>query len=331
MDGEEQVHTASPLNGPSTEAIFIQRPYPPVPPALFHSSFVPSPEEKTTIRKTIHDINTTICSVDDEITRVRATLTALEEYCNTLHTMLASQQASLSPIRRIPPEILSEIFLLASASSVLECASSSEVDRDNTPLLLCQICGYWRTVAISVPRLWSNIRLNFLRGPLDIENVQNFFHLRLARSKNEMLTLSFAAKTWPPLMRFLNTFITYSERWTDVSLTSDMFFVSYSALVKARLRVPNLRRLIIDNAQNPNFRETPPYTPLQAFEDAKNLLELSISHIMYPLENFRVPWSQLTHFTSKGCTFRQGEFTQIMRAAAYDQPRRLLHGGRANR
>ncbi|KAF8186243.1 hypothetical protein BJ912DRAFT_467471 [Pholiota molesta] len=60
------------------------------------------------------------------------------------------------------------------------------------------------------------------------------------------------------------------------------------------------------------MERSPPSWPLKTFEHAENLRELSMRHIVYPLQNICVPWSQITHFTSKASTFRQGEFTQLM-------------------
>ena len=64
----------------------------------------------------------------------------------------------LPPVRRVPVDILSMVFL--------ECLP----DRDNTqlvpsartaPLLVSAICSDWREIAISTPHLWNSIFLSF--------------------------------------------------------------------------------------------------------------------------------------------------------------------------
>ncbi|KAF8186233.1 hypothetical protein BJ912DRAFT_1060281 [Pholiota molesta] len=311
-DTEQRVQdTTTPFNDPSSRAAFLQRTYSPLPPSLLHTSFTPSPEEEITIRESIHDIKTTLCSVDDEIARVHATLSALEEYRSALHRTLAYQQSSLSPIRRLPPEIWGEIFLFASAGSAIRCGPRSETDQEDIPLLLCQICSYWRTVAISVPALWSNIRLDLLDMPLLLTpGVLSVLGLCLARSKNEPLTLSFEGKV---VMHssILETLMAHSERWKDVSLMSDMLFDSHTILGRAKnLRVPNLRRLCINTACDYG---TIPRSRLLAFKDAPSLRELSLTDVMHPFQCLRISWSQLTHFSSKRSIFAEGEFTLIMR------------------
>ncbi|KAF8186241.1 hypothetical protein BJ912DRAFT_904907 [Pholiota molesta] len=299
------------ISNPSSRAAFPLRTISPLPPSLLHSSLMVSPDEEQTIRETIHDINTTLTSVDDEITRVRATLSTLEEYRSTLQTTLAQHQVALSPTRTLPPEILGEIFLFVLSDATLEWPGISGVSGDDMPWVLCKICKYWRAVAISVPGLWSNIRLNF-QNSTRIEGSQHLLDLCLSRSKNELLTLSLHAKDLPTLLPIWNTLLTLSERWKDISLNGNLFTKSQNYLSLAKNRVPNLRRLCIETKRFEDWGNLPPSWPLEAFEHAENLRELYMTHIVYPLQNVRVPWSQITHFTSKGILFRESEFTEIM-------------------
>ncbi|KAJ7704171.1 hypothetical protein B0H16DRAFT_719664 [Mycena metata] len=68
---------------------------------------------------------------------------------------LFNSSVSRSPVLRLPPEITSEIFLhflptypqFPPLSGIL------------SPVILCQICGHWREIALSTPRLWRAIKL----------------------------------------------------------------------------------------------------------------------------------------------------------------------------
>ncbi|KAJ7479409.1 hypothetical protein B0H11DRAFT_2027357 [Mycena galericulata] len=57
------------------------------------------------------------------------------------------------PMSRVPPEIISEIFL--------HCLPFEEAEPlpSEAPLLLCQISSQWREIALSTPGLWSEISL----------------------------------------------------------------------------------------------------------------------------------------------------------------------------
>ncbi|KAH6912055.1 hypothetical protein BKA70DRAFT_1266415 [Coprinopsis sp. MPI-PUGE-AT-0042] len=74
----------------------------------------------------------------------------------------------ISPTRRIPEDILQEIFFHCLPEKLNECQPSV----DKAPLLLCLVCSRWRSVAISTAGLWKSI---FIEGP---ENHQRRRHLR---------------------------------------------------------------------------------------------------------------------------------------------------------
>ncbi|KAJ7133627.1 hypothetical protein C8R44DRAFT_611733, partial [Mycena epipterygia] len=69
----------------------------------------------------------------------------------------------ISPMRRLPQEILQEIFL-----ACLPQDHNASVGALGAPLLLGFICRYWRMVAHTMPRLWSGLHLSCL--PTQVEN-----------------------------------------------------------------------------------------------------------------------------------------------------------------
>ena len=68
---------------------------------------------------------------------------------------------------RLPPEILSKIFLIAQAEDVELCRRSGAIPMGSpgaTPfdysiqwVELTHVCHYWREVALNCPSLWTNI------------------------------------------------------------------------------------------------------------------------------------------------------------------------------
>ncbi|KAJ7482975.1 hypothetical protein B0H11DRAFT_1208748 [Mycena galericulata] len=76
----------------------------------------------------------------------------------TLGTTRLSRQLNSvhDPMRRLPPEIASEIFIL--------CLRDSDSERrrpqpSEAPLLLLNICSYWKAVAESTSALWTYVYL----------------------------------------------------------------------------------------------------------------------------------------------------------------------------
>ncbi|KAJ7849592.1 hypothetical protein B0H13DRAFT_1573960, partial [Mycena leptocephala] len=100
---------------------------------------------------------------DDKLARLRAQIELpeqepleqekLEQKRASLATDLSRNAAILSPLRRMPPEILSEIFTLTLPSdrAVVE---RGKIDLRDSPWMLTRICGRWRTVALASSSLW---------------------------------------------------------------------------------------------------------------------------------------------------------------------------------
>lgn len=68
---------------------------------------------------------------------------------------LRSRLNKLTPIARLPPDILAEVFLVR----VAQCAAAAPdaADADLSWLRLLLVCTHWRHVAISTPALWTRV------------------------------------------------------------------------------------------------------------------------------------------------------------------------------
>ncbi|KAF9458565.1 hypothetical protein BDZ94DRAFT_1270249 [Collybia nuda] len=106
-----------------------------------------------------------ISSLDNEISQVQEHITQLQDKLQALLNARQKKveqsswiQVGLAPQKKIPPEILAEIFLSCldgQPTNVPPQSSSSEI-----PWVLCHVCSHWRVVAISDPRLWANINIS---------------------------------------------------------------------------------------------------------------------------------------------------------------------------
>ncbi|KAF8801173.1 hypothetical protein BYT27DRAFT_7198479 [Phlegmacium glaucopus] len=288
-----------------------------LPHSSLHSRFVPTAEDEISIQKNIQQIKSTVESVDDEITRLRRSLTELEDYRDQLYDNLMRHQAVLSPIRKVPPEILAEIFLHASeGSSVVWPRQNGDVEM---PMLLGRICSFWRTITLSLPLLWSNIRLDLSHGHETADSIKtistavhDLVDICLSRSGNALLSFSITADGPHELITsILQAFVKHSSRWRDVSIDLARLSWYHRTLMPTQSNVPNLYRLHLGTSA----KDTLAPDVLDAFRVSPSLRELSISYLTRPFHILRVPWAQLTHLTSKMSTFREGEFSEILRHA----------------
>ncbi|KAF8154392.1 hypothetical protein K438DRAFT_1522058, partial [Mycena galopus ATCC 62051] len=67
---------------------------------------------------------------------------------------------AISPLRRMPNELLQEIFFW-SLPSVQDSKYSKEIQMQDSPWILTHICQKWRALAINTPGLWSIIAINY--------------------------------------------------------------------------------------------------------------------------------------------------------------------------
>ncbi|KAJ7761975.1 hypothetical protein DFH07DRAFT_814744 [Mycena maculata] len=157
---------------------------------LLESNSAPSDTEARAIREIIISKETQMGQLEDEIAETRAALNsmiegraqvaqqsgpssgALEKFDADIegartvlkgllterdqtHDVLEAHKALLSPIRRIPPEVLGEIF-----THCLPKDPFIEASVAHCPLLLTQISSSWRSVALATPALWTSLAVN---------------------------------------------------------------------------------------------------------------------------------------------------------------------------
>ncbi|KAJ7643753.1 hypothetical protein FB45DRAFT_1052643 [Roridomyces roridus] len=87
-----------------------------------------------------------------ELARLDAIISQLATQRASLQAVVDTHRALLSPIRRIPEDILREIFV-----SCLPEDHDAFIDVTEEPMLLGHICELWRRVAHSTPRLWNSV------------------------------------------------------------------------------------------------------------------------------------------------------------------------------
>ncbi|KAF6747433.1 hypothetical protein DFP72DRAFT_1149273 [Ephemerocybe angulata] len=133
---------------------------------LSDSYFVPPPLEVATMRQQIPPMMT-------EISELRSRLEELED-------RVYRYRSATSPLRRIPPEILGEIFHVAMGSQAIDF----EGKKDLTVILL--VCKKWRDAAYLAGKLWTCISLRLPRTTqMSYEKVSNW----IGRSKGSPKTL----------------------------------------------------------------------------------------------------------------------------------------------
>lgn len=156
---------------------------PPIFPALCDSNQPPNPSESENMRTEIHGYLSLISHLDQEVSRVKTLLVDLQASRRALQSHVTQCKAILSPVRRLPAEI---VGLLLSYAVDFEPWTSFAYQ--GAALRLGQICRSWRDVINTTSRIWSLINLE-----LNERRCVDMLTCWLNRSGQCMLMVSLAA------------------------------------------------------------------------------------------------------------------------------------------
>ncbi|KAK0462377.1 uncharacterized protein EV420DRAFT_1184229 [Desarmillaria tabescens] len=117
----------------------------------------------------------------------------LDEESARISEAIRECQGIASPIRRLPPELLGQIFLGAiEARSYTDAIRQDEVDETvYVPLSISCVSATWRSIALSFPKLWASITIEINSNGYHEEDAKmerTRFHLD--RSQGHPLSIS---------------------------------------------------------------------------------------------------------------------------------------------
>ncbi|KAJ7608977.1 hypothetical protein FB45DRAFT_1127679 [Roridomyces roridus] len=208
--------------------------------SLYNSNEAPEPSETPLVLSISSKIEIQLAALDTEISRLRERLSHLEADRAFLAPFRGAKERVLAPIRRLPSEILEEIFMWS-----LPILKDAMYYQDRTiklsPWVLTHVCSSWRAVAISASALWSLLILHYDErryAPHAIEvqvqrarKLKIHFYASLERDTDSQIQM----------LRYL---IEHSARWEEACLgvTADLA----PLLLSLRDRIPALRKIWLD-------------------------------------------------------------------------------------
>ncbi|KAJ7176653.1 hypothetical protein C8R46DRAFT_41507 [Mycena filopes] len=130
--------------------------------SILYTNFVPSDAECGRIQDFVRPSQGEAATLTAEISRLTLLLNELTLRRDMLNKLVDSHLALVIPARRLPEDVIREIFLACRPPTHFQHPGMST---EEAPLLLCQICRAWRRVAIATPRLWSSLHVDVLRNP----------------------------------------------------------------------------------------------------------------------------------------------------------------------
>ncbi|KAJ7626589.1 hypothetical protein DFH06DRAFT_1007372, partial [Mycena polygramma] len=114
---------------------------------LLTTNDAPTNAEIPSIESFLSSASERLDAVNKRIFAMSSALDVLKQERDTISADIQSHAAILSPIRNLPFEILSHIFLLS-------VPPLRPLEHPRAPWFLGQICRRWRAISTSVPILW---------------------------------------------------------------------------------------------------------------------------------------------------------------------------------
>jgi hypothetical protein len=203
----------------------------------------------------------------------------------TLHMAL------VAPIKRLPPEVLSEIFLhcIDTDSSDLHNERDLAPRLDKAPLLLGSVCSRWRSISLSTPRLWASFALTVKRKYRKNDMVLASTWLARAGTCHLYISLAISGSYQNCMRPLMEVFARHCEYWYDVHLSLPLHALRSLSAVKNRL--PRLQRLHLSQSLDDS---------VDMFESAPQLRCFRLDWSMKEM-TIKVPWNQLREFRTGWC------------------------------
>ncbi|KAJ7189030.1 hypothetical protein C8R46DRAFT_935250 [Mycena filopes] len=249
----------------------------------------------SSLRRVAEEAPAELARYDAEIERLKESIDKRLLERATLAWYSDGCRSVASPVRRLPTELLAEIFDMCAPEDqkiMSTTTPTQEIERisKNYLLQLAQVCSHWRSVAMETPNLWSLIVLDtdlWDRLPQSSRTLLNLVASSLQRGGECPLTLHIAVDHGNRNDRSILELLSgHSHRWRDVSMWIDP--PSFSHLVQAK---GNLGRLgVLRLASDTTWGEQI-HPASDIFEIAPRLSDVRLAEWedLVPV----LPWNQL--------------------------------------
>jgi hypothetical protein len=247
-------------------------------------------------RKSPLDVKTELSEIDSSIATMVVQILELMQRRRLLEKLGSKDNGP--PISKLPVELWEKIFLdcLPEEGEARPCPREA-------PLILTQICGGWRNIALSSPRLWSTLAIKTSarhERKQDEEKFKNIVQMWLSRSAACPLSISLTSGT------LFQSYRTPSSRLVPIwdalaphighwkSLDLNVPESSLSTLFTSPPRhLPLLESLKLDVFPEMQSWQATSFT----LESAPRLKRVFFAHVTFDIRSLNINYAQLTEMT----------------------------------
>ncbi|KAK1235266.1 hypothetical protein PQX77_001515 [Marasmius sp. AFHP31] len=244
--------------------------------------------DRDTVSRLLHNTEQELRGCDAEINRLRIAMQSLENRKEGLKNTVERYRSLLSPIRRLPAEILAHIFSFA--------CTRNEIGSDPPPAFrLSMVCGHWRDVALSTAGLWSSLFILFVKWQNRFPALRRVVLMFMERSGVHPLHLSLSvyiksnAKANMEMQSVVDVLTRSCSRWEEVMLASFTEASCLDALLRYNGSFPALQKVQVVTLCDPSRL-------LNLFRCSTSLHTLSVTLSRLSgdvVHSIDLPWNQI--------------------------------------
>ncbi|KAJ7816828.1 hypothetical protein B0H13DRAFT_2459561 [Mycena leptocephala] len=239
-------------------------------------------------RNRIGDLQTQMGTLEAEICRLRTIIAQLAQRRKESMEHIRQHCAIISPVRRVPPELICEILALTLLNNDVENEHSTR----NPPWYLGQICRPWRHSALSFSPLWSSITVPSLLYSRQT-GVMPTIEAQLLRTANAPLDIY-----WTGIHdvdpRVSDLVLRHCTRWRSLCLQPARRLFRDSGLLDWLLPLNGH----LEQLQNFEVNNAARITAIpDIFSTAPNLRQVFLTGKNFESSpEIKIPWGQITHY-----------------------------------
>ncbi|KAJ7158123.1 hypothetical protein C8R46DRAFT_1292093 [Mycena filopes] len=227
-----------------------------------------------------------IAASEANIARNESQIKDLEHPCDLERETIFQLRAVIAPVRKVPVELLAEIFRYTCLSTPFYAGSllRRHLGKLKPAEVVSHVCAHWRQVAITTPQLWTDL-LPITLNKIPTEAYCTGLKEWLGRSAPLPIHFQLRCVGDVDAAAVVGALLAVADRWSDAHFTLSSLSV-LSNIPSDRLK--QLRNLALQSTDTSS-------APLAAFSLAPNLTKVTLytRHIA----RLQLPWSQLAHLT----------------------------------
>ncbi|KAF8194558.1 hypothetical protein BJ912DRAFT_176274 [Pholiota molesta] len=283
---------------------------------LVNTNYIPTDEEVLQIQAFLAKPLRKLGVLEDGISAAELHVHNLRREREDLLQQIDKYRTLISPVRRLPPDVLREIFI-----ACLPDDRNPTMSCDEAPVVLTRVCASWRNIAMNTPRLWAALHITVPRsGPVSNVSYDSITGERITMTevmdtrlaavrewikRSGSLPLSFSLhehEVYPPSDYagvFLRCISEYRTRWKSLSLAcAATSFAKIREIPPSEIPLLETLSLLLSRTDDSNFTEIIKWKDSSIFS-ASQIRSLSICSLNSPIFEFPFRWSQLTHFCTQ--------------------------------